>query len=303
LRAELEVVHAQTLPDGADGEVAVGVRLTDPSPRSRQLFGQYVLQHGEDAMLEELREAGLRVQSCSRAVEFGSVRSLDDYSKVLRLRKMAYIGASKLPPDAYTQDTADAFDKRARILLGHHRDQVVASMRLMFHGPADPMEHEQFVELPADLPPKQDLIEITRVCTHPGYRGGDLLFELFRHAIVTSIQSGRRWILGSSTPKLLGLYKRIGCQITDLRYNHEALAGEEHVIFIGDVHRALAGRGVNPLVWNAIFAPVWEYLDVPSFVQVSAPAKVRLAVYRGFGPLTRALARRAERRRSNKARS
>jgi hypothetical protein len=126
---------------------------------------------------------------------------------------------------------------------------------------------------------------------------------LFRNSVIVAIRSGRRWILGSSTAKLLGLYRRIGCQVTDLRYRHEELGGEEHTIFLGDVNRVVRGRGVGPLVWNGMFADLSSHLEGSGAIRIGVLARGRLRVYRLFRPMTRMLVRRRGRARKTKSKA
>jgi predicted GNAT family N-acyltransferase len=233
-------------------------------------------------------------------MDFGYVRTADEYRQVLELRKMAYSAAKKLPEGVAAEETADIFDTRSRIMIGRYRGDVVATMRLMFHEPNDVFEHEQYITLPPDFPPRGEIIEITRVCTHPAYRGSDLLLGLFKDALMTCVQSKRRYLLGSATKKLLPLYTNIGFKVTPLVYRHEALGGEEHFIFLGDMQSALAGEGVGPLVWNAIFADIWNFLDLRGYVDVNPVVSTRLAMYRLVRPLTQVLARRFSKPRAAK---
>lgn len=300
VKVELKLVHARIVSENGKDFLALGVAMIRPTPQTLQTFGQYVLQFGGAASLEELRKGGLTVQSSARAVEFGYVRTPEEYKAVLALRLRAYGEAGKLdqagPPDAM----ADIFDSRARILVGRYRGEVVASLRLIYHEPDDPTEHEQYTSFPESFPRKDEMVEITRVCTHPDYRRGDLLLGLFRHTILTVLQSRRRWILGSSTEKLLPIYTRIGCKPTDVRFRHEAVGGEEHVMFLGDCYAGLAGKGMSPVVWNILFNDMLEHIDVRDILGDNPLTAARLGIYRALAPVARLIYARMMRPKKRK---
>jgi hypothetical protein len=80
----------------------------------------------------------------------------------------------------------------------------------MYHEPDDKFEHERFTTLPSDLD-RDRTIEITRICTHPDFRRGDLLMTMMQVAVLRVIESGRWIVLGSATEKLVPVYDRGIC--------------------------------------------------------------------------------------------
>jgi predicted GNAT family N-acyltransferase len=291
----LRLVHTRIVDDAGVQRLRVGAQWLNPTRTGLGMAAQYLHQFGPRVTPSELGAAGLPIRSASLAVSFSDVRNEEDYRQVLALRKRAYQTAGKLGVAAQDVDTADSFDDRARIIIARHQGEVVGSMRLMFHQAADPTEHEQYFPWPSDFPPREQCIEVTRVCTHPAFRGSDLLYALFRHGLFVAASSGRRYVLGSSTSKLLKVYRRLGFQLTDLRYRHEALGGEEHRLFIGDLHGALKGKAVNPVLWNSLYADVWDYVEHRHLPELRAFDACRLRMYRLLEPLTRPLARRLAR--------
>jgi hypothetical protein len=177
----------------------------------------------------------------------------------------------------------------------------VASTRLIFNEIDDQMEHEQFVTFPIEFPRKDEICEITRVCTHPDFRGSDLLLGLFRFAAITVVQSGRRFVVGCATPDLLPLYTRLGFQATPLRYKHKSLNNIEHVIFVSDISKGLAGQGVSPFIWNVVWRDVIEYVIERQLIELDPMANIRMGLYRMVGPLAKFLYRKAKRPHKSKS--
>lgn len=130
---------------------------------------------------------------------------------MLRLRRLAYQHAKKVSADAKDVDMGDGFDNCSRILVAKHRGRIVGTVRLMFPQTAtDPLKHQDFLPLPPDLPPRDRAVEVSKACTHPGYRGSDIFYSLLKHTALTAIQAGRRYGLMSATDSLAPIYQRFG---------------------------------------------------------------------------------------------
>jgi hypothetical protein len=167
----------------------------------------------------------------------------------------------------------------------------------MFHGPADSFEHEAYTSLPAGLD-RRRTTEITRICTHPGFRGGDLLRALLQFSALEVLRADRPIVVGSATQKLLPLYERIGMRATGRPFVHDELAGLEHWLIVGDARRALAGRGIGPLAWNLMWAEVSERAVRTGILQPREVDRARLVALRTLGPFARSLAACAPRGQS-----
>jgi N-acyl-L-homoserine lactone synthetase len=290
------------LVDGED-RMVLGAKLLNPNQKDLSILGQYLLELGQEGRqplsIGALRAAGLYVQSASRALDFTYATTEDDYRQVLALRKVAYSRAGKVKAELSAADMGDEFDKRSRILIAKYRGTVVGSMRLIYNGQGDKMEHEQYTALPDNFPPRDEIVEVTRICTHPDYRGEDLLVGMFAHCAVTSLQSGKRWILGSATKKLLPIYERVGGKTTEVSYRHEALGGDEHFIVLLDLQKRMLATGITPIQWTLVYRDAWKHVDFQA--TIGFLSRLRLVAYRSLEPITNALIGRAlQRRRGGK---
>lgn len=278
-----EIVNSALRSDDGVDTLALGCKFHNLSRQALEAISQYVFQFGPVASLRDMKTNGLLVAKAASGIDFRYVRTKEDYEQVLVLRRLAYGEAGKIAED---EDVSDIYDTRSRILIGVYRGQVIASVRLIFNEMGDKMEHEDFITLPQNFPRKDEICEITRVCTHPNFRGSDILMGLFRLASVTVAQSGRKFILGCATKDLESLYRKLGFEFTNLKYNHKQLGGLEHTVFLGDVLHGLAGKGVNPIIWNIVWAPVTSYLTSSQVLQYTGMDKVRMGVYKMFKPLS-----------------
>lgn len=182
------------------------------------------------------------------------VSSQAEYEAVVRLRTTAYARAGKIDQE---QNAAmrDAFDVHAKILAGWHGSRPVASLRIMLHDEGATWEHGRYVDLEhPTLPALSATAEITRVCVDRDWAGTDVSLELFRHAALEVLRSGRRYILGCATRAALRLYTRIGCETTGLTFRFAELGGDVHHIFFADLVARLGGHGLPWKVWSTIWS-------------------------------------------------
>ncbi len=287
-RVAFRVVHARVVHQGPKRWLALGVTYTLPDPRSAELIGQYLLQFGPGASVQDLRATGFRVRSSSRALEFGCVSSEGEYRQVLALRRLAYLQAKKISAEVKDVEMADGYDARARILVAKHRGRVIATVRLVFpRGEDDRLKHEDFLALPPDLPPRAQIVEFSKFCTDPEFRGSDLFYTLVKRSALTTMQSGRRFALMSCTEALAPLYARVGFRKVGAAYVHPSMRLEHHLM-LGEVARIVSGKGVNPVVWNLMGGwDLWSFAKRCGVAPRSAWLEARVAFYRLFKPLAR----------------
>ncbi|MFW7378738.1 MAG: GNAT family N-acyltransferase [Oligoflexus sp.] len=247
------------------GNGAFGILLRRPSTRFRNSMGQILFQSSSEHTPKKIRESGLLAGSLRHLVHYHIIETQEEYQELLALRFQAYQKAGKISAKGKIEDMGDRFDQRSKILVAKHLGKIVASMRLILNGEQEPGEHEQFVHFPHYFPSRSEIIEITRVCTDPNYRGSDLLQGLFQFASKVTISLDRPWILGSSTPALLPLYRKIGFLPSELKYIHQDLNHEAHVIFMAHKDDILFGRNVGAIHWNVMYREVYEYATAQEY--------------------------------------
>ena len=278
----LKIENASISDKGGREFLMLGCSFVNPSQTFLKLIGQYLFQFGPAVSLKELSDSGLSVEQIAKGVEFKYVRTKAEFEQVLELRKLAYGAAGKL---ASEEDVTDIYDARARIIIGLFRGKVVASTRLIFNEIDQQMEHEQFVTFDSTIPNRDQICEITRVCTHPDFRGADLLAGLLKFISITVAQSGRYYILGCSTDSLLPMYMKMGFQNLGIKFTHGSLNNVEHTIFMCDVRNVMIGRGVGPIVWNVLWSDASKYMDENQILKFDPASNVRIGVYRLLRPI------------------
>lgn len=301
VKIAFRVVQARVVEDGAKQALCLGVTWEAEGTRAAETIGQYLLQFGPGATPDQLRAEGLRVRSTSRAFDFGSVSSEAEYAEVLALRRLTYVHAKKVPPDAADADMGDEFDARSRIITARYRGTLIGSTRVVFaRTDGDRLKHDDYVQLPSWLPPRSEIIESSKTCTHPDFRGNDLFYSLLKQMAIVTLGAGRRWLLMSCTDSLRLLYRKLGCVDVGVTYLHPTM-GIKHHVMLGDVLSMVVG-GMNPIAWNLAVGPdLWNYAKRCGVVPRSRWLEVRIRLIQLLKPVAMIvdarMRRRAERSR------
>lgn len=288
VRIAFRVVHARVVSDGGKEALALGTTYAVRDARSLERIGQYLLQFGAGTTMTELRATGFPVRASHRAVDFGFVQTPEDYREVLALRRLAYVHAKKASADVKDVDMGDGFDACSRIVFARHAGRIVASVRLMFPREAtDRLKHEDYVALPDSLPPRDQIVEASKACTHPDFRGGDLFYRMMNLAALTTMQAGRRYILMSCTPSLLPVYAKLGFRPIRAEYVHPSMR-LAHQVLIAEVAHMVGGQGVNPVIWHLVDGPaLWDFSCRCGVVPRTRWLDARVAFYKLFAPVAR----------------
>ncbi len=296
VKIAFRVVQARVVQDDSKEALLLGVTWETQGGRAAEVIGQYLLQFGPGASPEQLRAEGFRVRSTSLAFDFGSVRTEEEYGEVLALRRTAYIHAKKVSPDATPEQMGDEFDARSRIVTARYRGRLIGSTRVVFaRTENDRLKHDDYVELPDWLPPRTEIIESSKTCTHPDFRGSDLFYSLLKHMALVTFQARRRWLLMSCTDGLRPLYKKLGCKDVGVTYVHPTM-GIKHHVMIGDVLSMLVG-GMNPIAWNLAIGPeLWRYAKRCGVIPRSAWLEVKVRLIQLLKPVAMLVDARARRR-------
>lgn len=273
-------VHAST-----ENEVRFGVESIAMDWRLQGGLWDYLL-YSRTWTPSMLRAAGFRSQRVKSHLRFRTVKTMEDYSEVLRLRRDAYVSAGKRPESTTVEEMSTALDGSSRILMARHHGVLVGSLTFTF-----PVSEETVLDsqagfpgqrYPIHLPPKANLIEVSRLCIHSEYRGTDLLQGLFESGLKHFLLSDRHWLVTSATADLLPLYESIGFTRLKASYRHHLLNNKEHHLLVAHRSAILWGWGVGLLTWNAVFGDLIRHLMdqklivVPGWMRAIIRAKLAL---------------------------
>jgi predicted GNAT family N-acyltransferase len=283
---QVEITRVGITSIGARDKLVLGTKFVDLSRTARQAIGQYLVQFGEVESLEELRLAGLAPRSLSLGVDFYNLKKEDDYKEVLELRRLAHELDGNLRQPVAAVDMGDIYDARARIVVGKFRGRIVATARIRYNELNDPLEHEAHVTWPKELPRRDQIIEVSRVATHPDFRKNDLLAALFRFICHNVVQPERPWLIMSCLDRMVPYYEKIGFRRTGLRHT-EPIWKDDRVlnVMICNISELVLGRNVDPFYWNLIWKELSLLLVDQKAIVPSGMDKVRIRIYKSIGPL------------------
>jgi len=270
----MQVTRLGITAEGGKDYLEVGLKFSELSRRHREVIGQYLVQFSDAASLQAIRRDGFFPLSLTKGIDYQFIKSEEDFRKVLDLRLRANRDAGKVPDQYTAEDMADIFDTRSRIIVGKYRNEVVGTIRLTFFEANEQLEHENYLSLPADFPKSHQILECSRAATSPEFRGSDLWTTLMQHIAIVALLAKREWVLISTTPDLVPMYKKIGFKDTGQTYEHELYPGQTQVVLLINVPAAVMGVDVGPIYWNVIWRGVARYLHESGKLNPSTKARV-----------------------------
>jgi predicted GNAT family N-acyltransferase len=246
-----------------DNEVKFGVACLAMDWRLQRGICDFLLYAGHWSPTM-LRSVGFRSRTVKGHLRYRTVKSMEEYAEVLQLRRTAYVGAGKRPETTAPEDMATPLDGISRILTARHHERLIGSMTFTFPQSEDTLLDSEagfpLQKYPVRLPPKANLIEVSRLCVHPDYRGTDLLQGLFEHGLKHFLMSDRHWLLTSATADLIPMYEEIGFTRLKASYRHPLLGNKEHTLLIAHRSAFLWGFGIGVLTWNSVFGDLVRHL-------------------------------------------
>ena len=274
----LLVKYVRWVEDTARPFLSVGVEVVRGASDYRLHAGQYLLEFGSSdgsaPSPKALRVAGFTTRAQGSRLELAYVRSAEEFKEILQLRALSF---GQNEEGRRWEKWSDKHDAHSRILVGRFRGKIVCSGRVVYQDGVDSLEQSKFLKMPDLIPRDAPLTEIGRVCTHPDYRGDDLLVQLFRFIVLTMMESGQRYMIVNCTDELLGMYETVGLRKTGASFIHPN-DGARHYLIFSDLHRTIFGVNIHPLKWMLMIGAIWDQLApyVPTESSVVERVKLRL---------------------------
>lgn len=197
--------------------------------------GQWALVHWPAITPRGLRRLGLNPASVAAACEIRCVRTESELRQVLALRQLTYALAGKVDPRAAAIERQDRWDAEAQIIAAFHRGCAVGSVRVNIPSGAEPHEFELLAPIPPPYDNRAEVGVVSRVCTHPHYRGSDLLKGLIEAAHEVMRAAGRRYGVGGCTLGLIPVYGRFGWKPLPVAYSQAAYGGYPEQLIVRDL--------------------------------------------------------------------
>ncbi len=241
--------------------IVLGVEILNRDELILKTLAEYLLQFGDGVTVNSLSKEGFPLSSAYKKFDFTYVKSKDEYSEVLALRFKAYTADGKVKSGAAVGDMADEFDARSRILIVKHDGHIIGSVRIIFHEDSDKLSYGRYFDIPPEgLPDRKDYAEASRMCVDPDYRGADIFYHLAEHMVLTTVKSGRRFIVGGATGLLLEKWEKCGFKRLGINYTSKDIAGIQHELILMDTHEVAMGKGIDLKLWTRVFGKLVVYM-------------------------------------------
>lgn len=270
---------------GAEDRLIVGVTFTEISATAKKAFGQYLVQFSNVESIQELTTAGFQPDSVSQAASIYYLKNESDYRGALSLRYIANKEANHLGSISEPNDTADLLDAKSRILVAKRNDEVIGTGRFRFPLVDEPLELETYVSWPSDFPRRDQVIEASRVATHPRFQHSDLLLTIFKYAASTVLSDERPWVVATVMGKYLSFYEKIGFENTNITFTNPKWNGEQYIVLMDGIS-AILGKNVKPLYWSFVWAEVADFWMQTGMIKPTRLDKIRMSILKQFKPLT-----------------
>ncbi len=238
--------------------------------------------------IEQIRNAGFEIKNISNNFRFRFVRSHEEYLKVLDLRYSAYKSVGKVSDNKSPQNMIAPLDHISRILIATHGSKIIASVAMSFPPNNDiTLDTERAIGqgYPSYIPKKDNMIEVSRLCTDLDYRRGDLLLRIFEHMYKVFAASDREYLITSTDDTLWPLYKKLGFKKTGLNYEHPDLNRILHHIII--IHRSIpiAASNISLLKWNYLYREMTDFLVDRGIIKYSLIDYIKIKIYSLVGKI------------------
>ncbi len=241
--------------------IVLGVEFLRRDNLLLKVLAEYLLQFGEGVTAQSLVNDGFPLNNAFRRFDFSYVKTEKEYDEVLELRYRSYQAAGKLAENASPKSMSDEFDARSRILIVKHNDKVVGSVRVIFHEDSDRLSYGRYFDVPPEgLPPKSEYAEASRLCTDPTYRGAEIAYHLVEHMVLTTVQSGRKYIVSGAAGSLLDLWSKCGFKRLGINYRSLDFGGMPHELILMNTHEVALGKGIDLRLWNRVFGRLVVYM-------------------------------------------
>lgn len=246
------------------------------------------LVFGSNLSPDDIKSMGFPARYFRNRLEFRFAATMEDYRKVVLLRRNAYVEAGKKSADTAPEAMSSKWDRKSRILCAYHEDVLVASAAMTFPKSEAAILRSEAAfpdsEYPPGVPPKTAFIEVNSLCTHRDYRKGDLLHAMFEQIARCFLLSDRSHILTLCDGNLLGLYLKIGFR--DLGHRCTYLGIEHHLIRMDkDVVRI--GKGISTLAWNGLYGDLIQDMLGNGLLEATALERRQVGFKLLFLPLSK----------------
>lgn len=179
-------------------------------------------------------------------------RDKRDKDRLIVLRTMLYRAVGKHQLDSLM---TDQFDETA-LLVGVWKDESpIATVRILHRASTLEWEHDRFLQWPSTFPPREESVEMSRLCIIPKERSLLTIRELCSGIAAAMLVTRKQYVIACCTDDYVHLYKKFfGCVFTENTIIHVDLGLKVHRMFFCDMTDVARGRRISLWIWMSIWA-------------------------------------------------
>lgn len=294
VKTQVRVLRARPVSTCASGmpRLRIEARVENPAPRLMAALGQYLLWHGHAARVspQALRLAGLSFTHLDPCLQFGEARSSQQMAQVLSLRYRVFAEAQILKPNQHDEaDLWDSRDDEASIMVAAYKGRVVGTCRAYLCHAKSALEFDAWGAQSELLPPRAQLVEMSRAALEPAFRGTDIPAILFRRCVALAVRTGRRYMVLGTYKERLPYYRHFGFLPTGITFAYPGAPNDHGQVLMADLQTIWRGEQGGPLLWQRLFADLDEDLAHGPYMPVSWPHVAKIAAMRRLQPMCQRL--------------
>jgi hypothetical protein len=241
-------------PSFDDSSYVVRAKWEKPAQNFLEALAEFLFLAFPGTSVKALLDEGWPAIALRRGLRFRYADTKEEFSQILKLRLLGAHSDGRWLDTHDINKMVDAHDIHSRHIMCIAGERLAGSARLVFNdGDENRAEHTGYqVKLPAWLW-KGGFVEVSRLCTHPDYRGADVFMFILQHLGRIALTSGNAYMLINCVDSLVPIYERFGAKDLGLRFDSPFMQGNKLNLMVFDCKKVCAGVGVNPIYYSLGF--------------------------------------------------
>jgi hypothetical protein len=263
-------VSSVASPSYDDTSYVLRAKWEKPEEKFLEALAEFLFLAFPGTSVKGLLDEGWPAIALRRGLRFRYADTKEEFSQILDLRLLGAHSDGRWLDTHDSKKMVDAYDIHSRHIMCIAGKRLAGSARLVFNdGDECRAEHTGYqVKLPGWLW-KGGFVEVSRLCTHPDYRGADVFMFILQHLGRIALTSGNVYMLINCVDSLVPIYERFGAKNLGLRFDSPFMQGNKLNLMVFDCKKVCAGVGVNPIYYSLGFKHMSSHLHRKGLVKFS----------------------------------
>jgi len=245
--------------------------------RLRWEISHILIQHTQFTP-KDLTDLGLSCRKIKSYLDYGLVKTEEEYQQVLKLRRQTYSQVNKMEADRPLNKLKYFFDEYSDILIVRHGNTIIGTAAIIYANGKDKLFEVQKLMMNQNdtLEYNDSMIEVAALCILKEYRRTDILHGVFENIFFQMMENKKTHIIASSDSTLAKTYKMIGFRNTGSYFIQPKYNDLQMQVLIVNKNAALKAQGVGFLYWWPIWGQVVTHMKSQSIVKIGHYDRIKL---------------------------